>query len=181
MRLLTGLFLLLSVTAFVVAQDNAVAQDKQERYVESAGGFSFIIPAGWTISGVLMNAQYRVVFGVRSNYYTPTISANDEAFKGNLKDYVARAQRSLPASSKPLGYNSVKLLRQAEFATDEGPVGIKMTHAMSAGGRDFIFSRYVFDGRRGRKLTFTCAALADEVEKIEPLCDSSMKSLKSVK
>jgi hypothetical protein len=175
MRVLTSLFLLLSVTAF------AVAQDTQERYVESVGGFSFTIPAGWSISGVLMNAQYRVVSGVRSNYYTPSISANDEAFKGNLKDYVAHAQRSLVASSKRLGFTSVKLTRQAEFATAEGVVGVKVTNAMSAGGREFIMSRYVFDGRRGKKLTFTCAALASEVEKIEPLCDSSMKSLKIVK
>jgi hypothetical protein len=175
MRVLTSLLLLLSASAF------AVAQDKQERYVESAGGFSFDIPDGWSISGVLMNEQYRVVSGVRSNSYTPTISANDEAFKGNLKDYVARAQRSLAASSKRLGYDSVKLIRQAEFATDAGSVGIKMTHAMSAGRTDLIVSRYVFDGRRGRKLTFTCAALADRVEKVEPSCDSSMKSLKIVK
>ena len=175
MRLLASLFLLLSSTAFVVAQD------EQEQYADSAGGFSFTIPAGWSISGVLMNAQYRVVSGVRSNYYTPSISANDEAFKGNLKDYVARAQRSLPASSKPLGYDRVKLLRQAEFATDEGPVGIKMTHTMSAGGREYAESRYVFDGRRGRKLIFTCRTLATEAEKIEPLCDASMRSLKIVK
>jgi hypothetical protein len=175
MRVLTGIFLLLAATAW------AVAQGGQQRYVDSAGGFSFTVPAGWTISGPLMNAQYRVVFGVRSDYYTPTISANDEAFGGGLKDYVARVQRSLPASLKPLGYSGVKLIRQGEFATDEGPVGIKVTNAMSAGGRDFIASRYVFDGRRGKKLTFTCEALAAGAEKIEPLCDASMKSLKIVK
>jgi hypothetical protein len=56
-----------------------------------------------------------------------------------------------------------------------------MTHTMSAGGREYAESRYVFDGRRGRKLTFTCRTLAAEAEKIEPLCDASMKSLKIVK
>ena len=175
MRVLTGIFLLLAATT------QAVAQDRQERYEESAGGFSFAVPAGWSISGVLMNAQYRVVSGVRSNYYTPSIAANDEAFRGQLKDYAARAQRTLAASLKPLGFSGVKLMRRADFATDAGPVGIKMTHTMSAGGREFAESRYIFDGRRGRKLTFTCRTLAAEAEEIEPLCDASMKSLKLVK
>ncbi|MDQ3907359.1 MAG: hypothetical protein M3268_03340 [Acidobacteriota bacterium] len=158
----------------------ALARDKQERYSDSTAGFSFAIPPSWQTTDAL-NEKYKIVFGPRVNDFTPNISTEDDVFAGTIKDYATQGQAKLEAMSKELGYDEVKPLRRAEFATDTKIVGEKLTNFIKAKGREFIFSSYTFDGKGNTKFIFTCASLAADVQKVEPLCDASMKTLTIVK
>ena len=152
------------------------AQEKPERYVDSAVGFSFDVPQGWAVSDV-PSEKFKVVHGPRLNGFTPNIATLDDEFEGPLKDYMALSQRHLEASYKQLGYEGVKLLRQAEFTTKAGLSGIKLTNEVKTFGKELVFAQYAFSGKGKTKLIFTCVSLAADFAVIEPICEASMKTL----
>jgi len=165
-----------SLVLLLLLAANVSAQEKPERYADSAVGFSFAVPQGWAVSDV-PSEKFKVVHGPRLNGFTPNIATVDDEFEGALKDYMALSQRHLEASYKRLGYDSVKLLRQAEFTTREGLVGVKLTNEVKTFGKELVFAQYAFGGKGNAKLIFTCVSLAADFAVIEPVCEASMKTL----
>lgn len=170
MKLSASLVLILLLTAY------AGAQEKPERYADAGGGFAFDVPHGWAVSSV-PSEKFKVVHGPRMNEFVPNIATVDDEYAGLLTDYMALSQAHFEKSYKQLGYDGVRKVRQAEFTTKSGLVGVKLTNEVRAFGKELVFSQYAFGGKGKTKLIFTCGALAADFATVEPLCEASMKSL----
>jgi hypothetical protein len=139
--------------------------DPLERHVETAGGFSFAPPLGWTAKAEPGEA-FRVFSGpgftsirIRSIPSTGTLSADTDA-----------AVRGFSRASA----NS--LVSRTEFVTDSRAKGNKLVLRTDVKVDALITLMYVFDTGKA-KLVFTGAMLESEREDNEKLVDAAVRSL----
>jgi hypothetical protein len=154
----------------------SAAQEKQERYSEVAGGFSFIVPPGWKISES-PSGKYKVVYGQRADDFTPNITSTDYVFVGEVRDFALMSRRTFEDSYREIGIDSARFLSQADFTTDVGQLGVKLSYEVRSHGKEFAFRQYIFEGGNKTKLIFTCVSLASSASAVGQMCDASMKSL----
>src|SRR5437667_12582996 len=109
---------LLALASLIIAGTLGAAQTG-DRHTESAGGFSYCPPKGWTMKEV-PGLKYQIAFAKASGGFTPNINVVDEVFSGALKDYV---NGNIQALTKQ--FKEFKNLGQSDFKTDSGAKGIK--------------------------------------------------------
>lgn len=152
------------------------AQDACNRHVERVGGFSFCLPAGWTVVDK-PELRYKVIFGPRNGVFTPNINMRDEENESTLAQYVADSLKLILGNYQEVGATSVQVLAQSNFKTESGIDAIKVTLSTQYQGLNIRTHQYYIDGNF--KLVVTCTALETESATLDPVFDSVMKSFEA--
>jgi hypothetical protein len=142
-----------------------------KRHVESAGGFSFVPPDGWTMRD-FPGMKFKLAAGPAAAGFAPNINVVDEQFNGSLEDYVKGNLATLRASFK--GFN---LVQQDEFKTTAGEAGKRLITENEQKGRQLRQTFYFF-GKGNTKFVVTCSALSDGGEKLDSAFETSMKTFR---
>jgi hypothetical protein len=138
---------------------------------ESAGGFSFDPPAGWTASEV-PGLKYRVVVGPAKDGFSPNINVVDEGFGGPLAEYIDKNVSALQAAFK-----DPRIVRREDFRTADDQAAGRVVVEDEQQGRSLRQTFYFFGGK-SRKYVATCTALADGADAWDPAFESSMKTFR---
>ncbi len=161
-KLTAGVFVLLGLLC--------VAADKPERHVEKEGGFSLVPPKGWETKDQA-NLKYKIFVGPVTNGVASNLVLVDEAYKGELADYVALNKKSLRAAFK-----DYKEISEKELKTDGGATFYRVIAEIEHNGvlmrQGFAF----FDLGGGKKLVITCTAAADGGAKLDGTFETVLKS-----
>lgn len=172
--------LLMAALIVCALAQSGLAQGVCNRHVEPLGGFSFCLPAGWTIVEK-KELKYKVIMGPRNEVFTPNINMRDEANEGTLAEYVAGSLKLILGNYKEVGATSVKVLAQSNFRTTSGIRAIKVTLSTEYKGLNIRTRQYYLGGDGTDKLIVTCTALEEESDTLDPVFDAVMKSFREGK
>ena len=141
------------------------------RHSETNGGFSICPPAGWTLKEY-PHMKFQAIVGPTARDFAPNVNIVDESSSGTLRAYVS-------ANVELLGraFQSFKNLGQTEFKTASGWRGFRLTTESDQGGRRLRQIFYFFDGKDGKKLVFTCSAIAADGIVNDAMFDACLTSL----
>jgi hypothetical protein len=148
------------------------AEDAPQRHTEKAGGYSFVPPKGWKMME-FGGLKHKIAVGPAANGFAPNIVFVDEAFKGNLIDYVAGSKDGLKKAFKKF-----KEISETSLKTKDGAACVRFVIERDENGKQLRQSFYFFDLSPGRKLVVTCTALTDGGEKLDPAFEESMKTFR---
>ena len=109
------------------------AQDSCQRYVETAGGFSICIPAGWEVQEK-EGQKFKLLFGARGQYLTSNINFKDENNSTLINDYATAAVAHILKNYRDTGADSVKLVSQEPFTTASGVSGVRVAFSSEFNG-----------------------------------------------
>ena len=151
------------------------SQEKMKDVVEQLGGFSYSIPADWTLSK-MDGMDFQIARDKISNGFYANINVLQEKnnysfaeyFKLNLvqlKDYIADYQE----------------INTEDFATDSGLKGKKHICSDKQGGKSLYQAFYFFERKDKTKIIITGTSLLEEREKYAPVFDTIVKSYKLIK
>lgn len=171
--------LLLFAILILIAAHHTPAQQLCNRHVESQGGFSMCIPDGWIVRE-RENQKYQVMYGQRSDGFTPNINFKEEMAAMALSDYVAAGTRNMLATKEKLGADSIEPLGQSDFTTEVGLRGIRSIFLTSYKGFWVRSIQYYFDIGNGRKIIITATNLEKNKEVFDRVFDRAAKSFRMV-
>ena len=146
------------------------AADVGKRHHESAGGFSFCPPQGWTIQA-FPGLKYSIAAGPAANGFAPNVNVVDEAADMSLPAYVDTSKKMLSKAFK--GYKEVG---NREFKTTAGLKGSRLIIQSNQNGTQLRQTFYFFAGKGDQKLVVTCSALASGGEKLDEVFETSLKT-----
>jgi hypothetical protein len=151
------------------------AQQVCKRHVETAGGFSFCPPDGWT-AGERPDQKYKVWFAPPAKEFTPNINLKDDENPVALAEYVAVSLKYILANKEKVGAESIELLDQSDFVTASGLTGIRMAFRTHYKGLVVRTIQYYFNGKKDQKLIVTVTALEADRETLDPVFDHAVKT-----
>jgi hypothetical protein len=143
-----------------------------ERHIEVAGGYSFAPPKDWTLKE-FPGMKYQFAFGPAANGFAPNINCVDEAFNGTVDTYANENLKSLQAI-----FQGFKKISQVTFKTEAGVSGVKLVTTSEQQKMALRQTFFFLDGPAGKKLVFTCSCLAEGGEKLDPVFEASIKTVK---
>jgi len=146
------------------------AADVGKRHNETAGGFSFCPPQGWTVRN-LPGLKYSIVAGPASKGFAPNINVVDETAGMSLTAYVDANKKMLSKAFK-----SYKELGKREFKTTSGLKGTRLVIQSDQNGTLLRQAFYFFAGTGDNKFVVTCSALASGGEEIDEVFEASLKT-----
>jgi hypothetical protein len=164
------------------ATSNAVSYINQkmsevERYYDRHGGFSFMLPNGWTVMQT-PGSQYASCYAPTTKGFRPSMGVSDtadfrlEAFEGSLQEYVAITRERLRKSEEGTP------VEQIAYVTESGIEGVKLTYEMShTAGRVRVW-QFFFEGKDQQKVVVTCFALAENATDFEKVFDSMVRTFR---
>jgi hypothetical protein len=161
-----GAVVLLLTIAYGGCGDNAPRQ-----HYEKAGGFSYDPPETWQVVEY-PSLKYRISIGPRENEFVPNINVVDEAFSGQLVDYVDGNLENMKRV-----FVRLDILKREDFQTEDGQAAVRVITEMEHYGRRLRQTFYFF-GKGKRKYTSTCSALAEEGEALDGIFEKSMKTFR---
>ena len=161
---------ILILAAIVFAVLPLLAADVGKRHKESAGGFSFCPPQGWTIQS-FPGLKYSIAAGPAANGFAPNINVVDETADASLAAYVDASKKMLSKAFK--GY---KELSKREFKTTSGLKGTRMVIQSDQNGTPIRQAFYFFAGTGDKKFVVTCSALASAGEQFDEVFEASLKT-----
>lgn len=167
--------LLSSALVFVLAL-SGFAQQPCKRHIETAGGFSFCPPEGWTASEK-PDPKYKSWFAPPVKNFVPNINFKDEANSAALADYVASALQYILANKDKMGADSIEILDQSGFVAASGLTGIRVAFRTHYKGLVIRTIQYYFSGKKGQKLIATATAPDADRETLDPVLDGAVKTL----
>ena len=152
-----------------------LSQPKTKEVVEQMGGFSYSIPADWTLSK-MDGMDFQIARDKISNGFYANVNILQEKnnysfaeyFKLNLvqlKDYIADYQE----------------INTEDFVTDSGMKGKKHICSDKQGGKSLYQAFYFFERKDKTKIIITGTSLLEEREKYAPVFDTVVKSYKLIK
>jgi len=170
--------LLISAAFVVVLTFTGVAQEGAcQRHSESAGGFSICQPEGWSV--VQREGQkYKIVFGPRGETFTPNINFKEEANSAALADYVASSLKVILENYEKFGATGVKVIDQADFKTDSGAPGIRVSLSTIFKGLTIRTIQYYLEGNPGQKLIVTGTSLEADQNTNDKVFDRAARSFR---
>ena len=170
---------ILCSAAFALALTfNCVAQEAAcQRHSETAGGFSICAPEGWRVEE-RTGQKYRIIFGPRGEVFTPNLNFKDEASSTSLADYVAASLKNILANYEKVGATSVKVVDQADFKTDSGLVGVRVSLSTVYRGLTIRTLQYYFNGKSGQKWIVTGTSLEPERETNDKVFDRAARAFR---
>ncbi len=143
------------------------------RVTETAGGFSYVPPAGWTVgTGVPFSSlKYRGYIGdldggLKGAFIVQEVDS-PKSLDASIQDDIAEYQKQTPAPN---------ILSNTPFVTTSGLQGIKLVAELTQNDvlKRFVF--YWFSGKGNQKIVIVAAWLASFGDKYEPVTDASMKT-----
>jgi hypothetical protein len=161
MRSSSVLILALILGAVVIAQTN--------RVLEKSGGFTYLLPQGWTVKAV-PGFQFKFAFAPRVQDFTSNVNFIPEAFAGSLPDYVAANKVALQKAFK-----NFKLLAETRVNTKNAGEAPKLAIQDEQQGRE-LYQAFYFVDAKTKKIVITCTTLPDQRAKLEPQCDALVQS-----
>ena len=138
---------------------------------EKAGGFSYDLPAGWTISD-LGGVKYKVARWQAVHGFAPNIVVVDEEFRGKLAEYVDLNVQNL---DKVL--TGVKVLKREKVTTSAGQAGVRVVIVNEQGGRQLRQTFYFYENG-SRKYVVTCTAPAENGESLDAMFEEIMNTFR---
>lgn len=157
----------------------SLAQETCTRLTETAAGFSYCAPAGWTISDSEGN-KFKVALGPRATVFTPNINVQTNTSNAPLGEYTDTSIKAILGAVEKLGATSIALVGRGEFVTDSKQKGSRVEFRTEFKGLWISSFQYLFDTASG-KLIITGTALESEKAANEKLFDAAMKTLKTGK
>jgi hypothetical protein len=143
------------------------------RYVEKAGGYSFMPPEGWNILEV-PGQKYRIAAGPPKNGFSPNIVFADEEYAGTLPEYVALAEGLFVKLFK--GYKKISL---ADFPTDSKAPAKRLIMENEQSGRHVRQICYFFNGTDGKKIAAFGTVLTEMGTGYDEAFDGSLKTFRA--
>jgi hypothetical protein len=169
MWLVLTINLLVPIAAAVTSPQG---EEKTVRHVETAGGYSVVVPRDWKVHE-FPGFKYKVIAGAPEKGFAPNIVFVDESFAGNLKEYVAASKKQLHNVFKEL-----KELSETELKTADGASFIRLVIENKQDGKALRQSFYFFELAAGKKLIATCTVLADGGEKHDAAFEACLKTFR---
>ena len=160
----------LILTVIVLSVLPLFAADVGKRHRETAGGFSFCPPQGWTLKS-FPGMKYSIAAGSPSNGFAPNINVVDEAAEMSLAAYVDANKKMLSKAFK-----SYKEVGKSEFKTNSGLKGTRLIIENDQGGTMLRQTFNFFSGTGDKKFVVTCSALASGGEKLDEVFEASLKT-----
>jgi hypothetical protein len=160
----------LIVVTILLAVLPLFAADVGKRHKETAGGFSFCPPEGWTIQS-FPGMKYSIAAGPAANGFAPNINVVDETADVSLPAYVDASKKMLSKAFK-----DYKELGKREFKTTAGLKGTSLIIQSNQNGTQLRQAFYFFAGTGDKKFVVTCSSLASGGEKIGEVFEASLKT-----
>jgi hypothetical protein len=160
----------LALIAILFTVSPLFAADVGKRHKETAGGFSFCPPQGWTIQS-FPGLKYSIAAGPASNGFAPNINVVDEKAEMSLAAYVDANKKMLSKAFK--GYKEVG---KSDFKTASGLKGSRLIVQSDQNGTPLRQTFYFFAGSGDKKLVATCSALARGGTELDDVFEASLKT-----
>jgi hypothetical protein len=148
-----------------------------QAYIDQIGGFSYVTPEGWTPE-ITANSALAVIFGPRSEGYTPNVTFMLDKNDADLETFVAT---TLSQIQTDYANYQITILTQEGMTTDVGLTGIRVTLDIilppEKGSATIHELMYVFDLAGVKKLTALCNRLATQPAEYEGVFEAIMQSL----
>jgi len=158
------------LTTIILTVVPLLAADVGKRHKETAGGFSYCPPEGWTIR-TLPGMKYSIVAGSASKGFAPNINVVDESAEMALAAYVDANKKILSKAFK--GY---KELGKREFKTTSGLKGARLLIQSDQDGTLVRQAFYFFAGTGDKKFIVICSALASGGDEFDEAFEGSLKT-----
>ena len=158
---------------FPLVASGAWAAQPQEgrRHTEKAGGFSFVVPEGWTVRD-FPGLKYKIVVGPARDGFAANMNVVDEAFRGSIDDYL----KATLASMKQV-FKDVQIEENGPFETKSGSKGGRIV-AKTHQGERFLRQTFYCFGDGATMYVVTCSALAEGGKELDPLFERAMKTFR---
>lgn len=169
-------FALATAVVFLLTGMNQ-AQNSCQRHVETGGGFSICIPAGWKVEEK-EGQKFKFLFGTSGQRFTPNINFRDHNDSRLLDDYATAGIDYLLENYKVVGADSVKLVKREPFTTASGASGVKVALRSEYKGLLVRSLQYYFNGKGDQKVIMTATALEVDQATLDPIFDEAAKSFR---
>lgn len=146
----------------------------QERHNETAGGFSYIPPAGWAIKP-FPGLTYGLLLGPTENEYAANLNFVVETKKQSFDDFVTESENKMK-SYMP----EYVQITKAKFKTAKGVQGVRITASVLKGKRRLKEYLYFFPMPGGKKIAVTGSALPMDLA-MDAVFDKTVASLQFAK
>lgn len=156
------------------------AQDSCQRHVETGGGFSICIPAGWKVEE-REGQKFKLLFGPTGQHFTPNLNFRDDHDSRLIGDYATAGIDYLLEHYKDVGADSVKLVKREPFTTASGDSGVKVSFRSEFKGLLIRSLQYYLNGKDNQKVIMTATALEVDKTTLDPIFDQAAKSFRQEK
>ena len=157
-------------------QSVAVAQTEPGRHSEPDGGFSYVVPNGWTTRKIAGLTDYQILFGPPGETYVPNVNFQRENDPRTLDDYVASNIQGL----KDAGLDFEIAQQPAPLKTDTQLDGRRLIIDLNDGDQR-IRQTFYFICHQPRMYVITASVLHEGCEEFDALFDTLAKSLRPEK
>lgn len=158
-----------TLTATLTQTPNQV--ELGQRYIESAGGFSYIPPTGWEIVE-FPGMKYKIAHGVATGNFAPNLNFVDEAYSGSLDSYVDASVSSITQVVP-----DATIVNLEGITTNDGQRCLKVIIEDTQSGIKLNQVFYFLDAGT-RKFVATYSRLANSGQENDVLVDQSMKTFR---
>ncbi len=166
--------LLFFAVIFLTAQAFS-AQTKMKTIEEKEGGFSYSVPASWSI-GQIEGMQFQIARDKPVNGFAANINVLQEKNNYKFDDYVKLNIKQLTEYM-----SDYKELDTDNFTTSAGLKGKRHICSDKQVGKNLIQVFYFLEGKDKTKTIVTGSCLAETRDKYVPLFDEIAKSFKVIK
>jgi hypothetical protein len=147
----------------------SLAFGQGNRVTERAGGFSYVVPRGWTAKAI-SGYKYQFVFAPVAQKFASNINFVDEAFSGSLQDYVVGNKAAMKKAFK-----KYQLLAEARASTANAGNAAKLAILNEQNGQ-VLSQIFYFVEAKTKKFVITCTTLPAQRAALEPQCDALVAS-----
>jgi hypothetical protein len=143
------------------------------RFVEAAGGFSYVPPKDWKM---VKGAGQKFAFpsGPATEGFAVTLLFAEEAFKGTVAEYWAAAEKNFTSAFK-----NFKKVSQADFKTEAGQPAIQMVIENEQAGRHVRQCVYILKGAPDKIIAAFGTVLSEQGNAYDAEMDACIKSFRA--
>jgi hypothetical protein len=166
---------LFALLLLIISSHLIYAQDKTKEVKETEGGFSYLIPADWSI-GKIDGMDYQMARDKAANGFAPNVNVLQEKNSYTFSEYYRVNIKDLKDFS-----SDYKEISTEEFTTDSGLKGKRHVCSDKQVGKNLMHAYYFFEKKDKTKIIITGSALINDKDKYLPVFDSIAKSFKTTK
>jgi hypothetical protein len=144
--------------------------DAQTKLVEKAGGFSYVLPAGWK-TAEFPGLKYKIAFTAPVKGFAPNINVVDEKYAGNINSYMNANIKTIQKM-----FSQLKVLGKSNFNTRTGLKGKKVIIQSVQNDKHLRQLLYLLPGKSNKKYVVTFSALAEEGGKYDKAVEKAVQS-----
>lgn len=145
------------------------------RHVETAGGFSYCPPAGWTQRDS-QTSPYKSFFTPPNSSFKANFNVRDEKTTASHEVYMAAALQLLLDGNEAKGAEARKVIGWSKFRTNSNLTGSRMVYEMIYQGYAMRTIQVILD-LPGRKLLITGTALVENKNTTDAIFDEAAKTI----